>query len=423
MPENTFPPVDTAALPDESPHYVRAVTDMGEDREIVAQEDIYAANGMKLLAKGARINRSQYDRLNLHKLRAPLDLSLSTDQPLDAAQLAAEANRMFAADPAMAGIAQRAGDPLGFRQGLGALMLPPPLSFRLTVMRERRKGLFQHSLRSALISHSLAVRLGMSSHQKEDLLLAALCHDLGEMHTDPALLETSHRIAPQERRYILVHPITSYVLVRDLPGISTAVQQAVLQHHERLDGSGYPHGLTAEQIHPLAKLLGLAEVMEAVLRRADLHRLDVLLRLNQHRLDPAAIGVLRDLLRTDRVDVQAAPEERDVVQRMTHLVDVLRAWRELREHVGMSASPAAELAFLQERMDLLRSLALQAGIDQDDTAALMDIAREDGDVLRELEATLDELDWMMRDIANEIERRTTTPDNVYQNLVALLRAV
>lgn len=419
MPDTSPPQVDTTDIPDQSPHYVRAVTDMGDDREIVAQEDIYAANGMKLLAKGARINRSQYDRLNLHKLRVPIDLSLSTEQPVDAAQLAAEANRLLAADPAMAAIAQRAGDPLGFRHGLGMLSLPQPLGFRLTVMRETRNDLFQHSMRAALISHSLAVRLGMSLQQKEDLLLAALCHDLGEMHTDPALLEPAHRITPQERRYILVHPVTSYILLRDLPGISTATQQTVLQHHERLDGSGYPHGLTAEQMHPLAKLLSLAEVMEVVVRRADLHRLDVLLRLNQRRFDPAAIGVLRDLLRTDHGDEQPGSEERDVTQRMTHLVDVLRAWR---EQAKTTATLATELAFLPERMDLLRSLALQAGIDQDDTTSLMDLAREDSDVLRELEATLDELDWLMRDIANEIERRAPAPDNAYGNLLALLRS-
>jgi len=197
------------------------MTEMGEEREIVAHEDIYAANGMKLFAKGARINRSQYDRLNLHKLRVPLDLVLSTERPVDAAQLTNEANKLLASDSATARLADRTGDPLGFRHGLGALALPRPLAFRLTVMHEKRLALFQYSLRTALATFALAIRLGLSNRDKHDLLLVALCHDLGEMHTVPALLAPGHRITPQERRYIHVHPITSYVVLRDLPGLST----------------------------------------------------------------------------------------------------------------------------------------------------------------------------------------------------------
>jgi len=397
--------LDLDAPPDQSPHYVRSITEMGEEREIIAHEDIYAANGMKLFAKGARINRSQRDRLNLHKLRVPLDLVLSTEQAVDAIQLTNEANKVLANDPAMAHLTDRSGDPLGFRQGLGALSLPPPLAFRLTVMKDVRIPLFQHSLRVALIAFSLAVRMGLSDNDKHDLLLAALCHDLGEMHTDPALLAPGHRITPEERRYIHVHPITSYVVLRDLPGLSTGILQAVLHHHERLDGSGYPYGLTGEKIHPLGKILCVAEVMESVARRFDLQRLDVLLRLNQRRLDPAVVAALRDLLRADTKVAQSPPVERDATMQLMHVAAVLATWEILRARLHEQAATTPELGFLTERMEMLRSLVLQAGIDLDNVEGLLELANEDSTVLSEIQATLDELDWLMLDIANEIGRR------------------
>lgn len=314
MRQPSLPSTDLDALQNQSQHYVRSVTELGEEREIVAREDIYAANGMKLFAKGARINRSQCDRLTLHKLRVPLDLVLATEQQVDAAQLAYEANTLLASDTTMARLADRTGDPLGFRHGLGALSLPPPLAFRLTVMREKHPILFQHSLRTAMFTFALAVRLGLSTRDKHDLLLAALCHDLGEMHTDPALLTPNHRITQEERRYIHVHPITSYMVLCESQGLSTGTLQAVLHHHERLDGSGYPYGLTGKHIHPFAKLLCVAEVTEAVVRRADLPRLDVLLRLNQHRFDSAVVGAMRDLLRADTPVAQ------------THWLNVMRRY-------------------------------------------------------------------------------------------------
>ncbi|MCK0512935.1 HD-GYP domain-containing protein [Aromatoleum buckelii] len=398
---------------------------MGEEREVVAHEHVFAANGMKLIAKGTRINRSQCERLNLHKLRVPLDRVLATENPVNAAQLANDASKMLAADMAMARLAQRTGDPLGFRQGLAALALPRPLAFRLTVMREKRSGLFHHSLRTALITHSIASRLGLSNRDKQDLLLAALCHDIGEMHTDPALLASGHQVTPEQRRFIHVHPITSYVVLRDLPGVSSPAMQAVLHHHERLDGSGYPYGLRAGQIHPLAGLLCVAEVTEALVRRSEMQRLDVLLRLNQRRFEPAAVGALRQLLRTDPNASQDTPSDHDATVQLTRVAEVLGSWPALCDRLdAQAASP--ELAFLKERMAMLRSLVLQSGINPDDLEVLLELAREDSVVLNELRATLDELDWLMADIANEIERRTTALDvqsrSAVEELVVLLRA-
>ncbi len=418
--------IDRTGLPDQSPHYIQAVTDLGEERDIVAHQDIYAANGMKLLAKGARINRAQSERLQMHKLRVPLDLVLSTEQSLDANMLAADANRMFAEDPVMARLAERSGDPQGFRQGLGALILSRPLAFRLTVMREKRNGLYRHTLRVALITHAMAVLLELSERDKHDVLLAALCHDLGEMHTDPKLLASGHRITPEERRFVLVHPITSYIILQDLPDIPPATLQAVLHHHERLDGSGYPYGLTESQIDPLAKLLCVAEVMVGVVRRADRHRLDVMLRLNQRRFDAAVVAVLRDLLRVGVGEQETTPLEHDASVQLTHVAAVLAAWPGVRGALEQQPSSAPCLHFLNERMSMLRSLVLQAGIDPADAEILLELAREDSEVLVELHASLNELDWLMVDIANEVERRTAALDQLTRatvaGLVSLLRA-
>lgn len=415
--------VDHAALPDQSPHYIQAVADLGEEREIVAHEDIYASNGMKLLAKGARINRQQAERLKMHKLQVPLDLVLSAEQTIDGSMLAADANRMFAEDPVMLRLAERSGDPQGFRQGLSALTLSRPLGFRLTVMREKRNGLYRHTLRVALITHAMAVRLDLTEMEKHDVLLAALCHDLGEMHTDPELLASDHRITSEQRRFIHVHPITSYVILQAMPDIPSATLQAVLHHHERIDGSGYPHGLTESEIHPLAKLLCVAEVMVGVVRRADRHRLDVILRLNQQRFDPAVLGVLRDLLRIGDSEKQAALPECDPSVHLTHVMAVIAAWPGVRDALAAQPSCGPSLGFLNERMSLLRSLVLQVGIDPENAEMLLELARGEREILIELHATLDELHWMMIDIANEAERRTALLDPLTRSIVFKLITV
>lgn len=405
---NPSPKAELADVPDQSPHYVQAVTELGEERDVIAQEDIYSANGMKLVAKGAKLNNSLRERLNLHKLQMPLDFLLTTQDAVDAGQLAIDGSKLLAEDLSMLRLAERSGDPLGFKQCLGMLMLPAPLRFRLTVMKQRRFPLYQHSLRVALIAYAAAVVMRMPARQKQELLLAAICHDLGEMHTDPLLLAASHQMTPEERGYIHVHPITSYVLLRDMQGIPAATLQAVLHHHERLDGSGYPYGLASDKISQFARMLCVAEVMEGIGRRSEWHRLDVLLRLNHRRLDQEVVEAVRELIQADTGDYAENSAEDTVVLKLTHLRAVLHAWQSMQAGAGQQEPSASDLQFLGERMTMLRSLILQAGIDPDNFTSLLEIARGEPEVSAELQATLNELVWLTSDIANEIDRRTAT---------------
>lgn len=404
MPDTSPRRKEAPEAADQNPHYVRSVTEVGEKQEVVAHEDIYAANGMKLLAKGARIDRSKWEHLTAHKLKAPLDALLLTSGMMDQVALAAEADKLFAADPLLVRLSARSGDPLSFKFILGRIVLPHPIAFRLTVMHADRTELFRHSLRTAIIAHFLGVQLKLSEVQKDSLLLSALCHDLGEMHTDPSLLASGHRIDGDERRFIHVHPITGFVVLQELKVASPEVLQAVLQHHERLDGSGYPYALADEKIGRLARIIAVAETLEAVTRRYDLARLDVVLRLNQRRLDVITVKALRELLQTDIHSTDHAAADTDPVCRLSRLSDILQKWNTISKRIE-SESANEPLRFLADRMSMLHSLMLQAGI-YPDSAAVLNLAVQDTGVLEELLATLGEIDRLLDEFAFEIERRT-----------------
>lgn len=423
MAENNAGPKVELEAADQNPHYVRSVTETGEKQEVVAHEDIYAANGMKLLAKGARIDRSKWEKLADHKLKVPLDLVLTASNAMDAVALAAEADRLCATDPLLTTLANRSGDPLSFKFTLGRLALPHAVSFRLTVMQADRTEIFQHCLRTAIIAHYIGIHLKLGETQKDDLLFAALCHDLGEMHTNPELLASGQRIDGEERRFIHVHPITGYVVLQELKAGSPEAQQAVLQHHERMDGSGYPHGLAGGKIGILARVIAVAETLEVVARRFDLARLDVILRLNQRRLDAEVVTALRVLLQPELQAASHVAQESDAAHRLVRLSAILRRWDEVSPRI--ETEPAhAPLRFLKDRMSMLYSLTLQAGI-YPDSAAVLDLAGSESDVLDELLATLGEIDRLLDEFAFEIERRTESQvqcRGLAHELVELMRS-
>jgi HD superfamily phosphohydrolase YqeK len=281
---------------------------------------------------------------------------------------------------------------------------------RLTVMSEQHMDLYQHSLCTAILAFTLAQRSGLPSSQYETAILSALCHDFGEMHTDPVILDPSHSITPEERRFIHVHPITGYVLLHEMAGFPSSAAQAVLQHHERLDGSGYPHALCGQRIGILAQLVGIADVTEAALRRFELPRVDMLFRINHMRFARAMLDPLRDLLQVTAYDVRGWPDAGGTAAQLTQLGELLRAWSTLRtlleRQIAPASTDASPLAFLFERMASIRSLALQAGLDPDNMANMLEIAQEDATLQGELHFLLHETDWLLRDLANEFDRRS-----------------
>ncbi len=397
-----------ADLPGESPHYIRSVTELGDKEGVVVAEDIFAVNGMKLLAKGSNVTSHQFEHLTAHKLALPLDQSLIAEKPVDPNTLAVEANKILDSDPIYRRLAARAGDALAIRHCLGNLKIPDQLQMRLTVMREQRNEIYLHSLRTAMIVHCLAQRLKLGESDKNSLVMAALFHDVGEMHTNPAILAHGHDITPEERRFVHVHPLTSYVVVHEIPGFSPSAANAIMHHHERLDGSGYPHDLPGTKIPPSAKIVAVADVAEAVIKRFELHRLDMLFRLNQARFDSVTVHALRDLIHLSPDDAVAPPQETGAAAQLAHLAALLGAWFSVRAALtndnGKNGAPPQ--SFLFDRMTAICKLVVQAGFDPDNMESMLSIAREDPQILVELRGMLDEMDWLMRDLVHEMDRRS-----------------
>jgi HD-GYP domain-containing protein (c-di-GMP phosphodiesterase class II) len=407
--------MQASEVPGESPHFVRSVTGMGDTRDVVASADIYASNGTKLLAKGARIDSKQFEKLTRYKLSAPLDQVLTPDKAVDAATLAIEIDRILEGDAIYRQLLSRAGDPRQLKHCTANLRLHPTIELRLTVMADQHPEMFGHSLRSAIIAFACAQRMGVTAADLPAALLAALCHDFGEMHTDPRILDQSHQVTAEERRFVHVHPVTGYVLLKDLPGFPGAASKAVLQHHERLDGSGYPHGLRGGQIERLARIVAAADVTETVLRRLDMQRLEMLYRINKQRFDGEVLSVLRDLLQLQSLRPEEASPADDPSARLNHLSGLLHAWFELKamlEQGPAADAPGSPLAFLFDRMASVRSLVLQAGFSPDNMTSMLAMVQDDPVVLAELRAMLDEMDWLLADLANEIDRRSPELDGL-----------
>ena len=120
-----------------------------------------------------------------------------------------------------------------------------------------------HQRRVAQLSCAMARELGWSPDRVEGIQVLCFLHDMGKIAVPAEILNKPGKISPTEFSLIKVHPQVGYDILKDI-AFPWPVAQGVLQHHERLDGSGYPSGLTAEEITPEAKILAVADVVEAM---------------------------------------------------------------------------------------------------------------------------------------------------------------
>ncbi|WP_127478221.1 PAS domain S-box protein [Sulfurivermis fontis] len=120
-----------------------------------------------------------------------------------------------------------------------------------------------HQQRVAELATAIAGEMGLPEEQREGLRLGALIHDIGKIYVPAEFLNRPGHLSDTEFEIIQSHPVMGHDIVKGIE-FPWPVAQMVVQHHERLDGSGYPKGLKGDEILLEARILAVADVVEAM---------------------------------------------------------------------------------------------------------------------------------------------------------------
>lgn len=394
----------------DSPNYLRAITHMADRCAVVAQDAIYTDNGIKLVDKGGRIDSRLYDRLVQHKLREPIDTHLSVEGAVDIPALAA-AGQALAEEGALSRLLVHAlGSSGRLLAPLHFMPLPAPIAFKLTVMREQRPDLFRHSLQMMMVAVYLGIKSGMGERECVPLATAALLHDAGVLHMDPTWRDPQHRVTGVERKQLVAHPITAMLMARDAQVYPRSVEVAILEHHERMDGSGYPRNLQGKDISPLGRILLLAEVVAAFFEKyTDMPalQLSLVLRLNHCKFPSDLVAHVFPLLQGDLShDVALVPLGADAPRYIQTLADAFEQWERLKETAPQQAQATdTALAFLDLRLRALHKVLVESGADPAQRSGLFDHLQGDSAGLAEVAFVGREALWQLQTIVYACQRR------------------
>jgi putative nucleotidyltransferase with HDIG domain len=124
--------------------------------------------------------------------------------------------------------------------------------------------IFTHSLNVTMYSLAIGMKLNLRDYELEALGLGAILHDVGKVKVPEEILMKPERLTDEEFLQIKKHTVEGFELLRNIPSVTLIAAHCAYQHHERLNGSGYPRGIKGNEIHPFGKIIAVADVFDAV---------------------------------------------------------------------------------------------------------------------------------------------------------------
>ena len=123
---------------------------------------------------------------------------------------------------------------------------------------------FQHCVSVSTLMIALCRQLGLDADTTREAALGALLHDVGKMKTPSGILNKPGKFTDAEFAIMKRHPEDGHAMLVDTPGIGAVPLAITLHHHERVDGSGYPHKLTGDTIPHAAQMAAIVDVYDAI---------------------------------------------------------------------------------------------------------------------------------------------------------------
>ncbi|MCB1873959.1 MAG: HD domain-containing protein [Gammaproteobacteria bacterium] len=396
--------------------YIKNIAELGETEEVTVSDDVHAENGMKLLAKGTRINRSVLNRLLRHKLVKPIDQTTMINDAINRETLVTAAGALMDNNTEMGRLLRQLRDSNFPQRVFNRVRLLPVVCNKLTVAQRLYEPLFLHSLRVALAASVVGEQLGCSEAELETLATAGLVHDIGALHIEASQLHQSEQLRSEHWRQIYTHPWISHLILEEFQEYTPHISRAVLEHHERMDGSGYPHGLKGSQISRAGRILSFVDFSVATSQKLGLRHMFTIVKIHPRAFEREVVQVLAGIVRNfDEVLQPSVPRiEIGVLRNLMATVSETLSSAPMEIPLTV-ANPSPQLktmmGLLQRTVQALTLMVHRIGFELKNVE--FSIGRLEGDpVLQtELEVLLHEIHFRLRGLILELHRYRYADEN------------
>ncbi|MCX7667682.1 MAG: HD domain-containing protein, partial [Atribacterota bacterium] len=233
---------------------------------------LFDEKGQILLGKGKHITRAFLDKLKARGedyVLAEIMEEVTIEAPLEDISFETKHKTLNDLQETLTLLSQGKTVPIDpleqdVRKILQEVKAHQELVIPITQLKKHDDFTFTHSLNVSIIATFIGKFLGLREEAIQVLGLGALLHDLGKLHIPSEILNKSQPLTPEEREIIQQHPVVARKILDEQTHLSGTTKNIALQHHEKIDGSGYPRHLFGRDISLLAQIAAVADIYEAL---------------------------------------------------------------------------------------------------------------------------------------------------------------
>lgn len=242
-----------------NPHALSLIFQAGITKPIVASQDIVDESGNKLWSRDQPVSHALHQRLLERKLQFPIESCLRAVDGVTVVDLLADAESMLNQQDGLLKHFKPWASAL--LQGIKSLPLHAVVQLLLTTRRSTDEQRYKHDIQTMLVSGAIRASSGANDYDLKLALLGGLLHDLGEMYISPAYVQTHGPMSMAGYRHLAVHPRVGELLLSRQTDYPAVLARGVGEHHERLNGTGYPSRSDHTSISSLGSCLAAAEAI------------------------------------------------------------------------------------------------------------------------------------------------------------------
>ncbi|WP_409344694.1 HD-GYP domain-containing protein [Paenibacillus sp. MBLB4367] len=247
------------------------------------KRDIVNDFGAVLIAAETRLKPEHWQKLIQHRVEiSPLDLHPEEQEPAAHIGLSANESKVEQATERIKGIFDEIRDKQTIPiHDIQEHVIPSlesathnyrDLFLLLTDLQSKDDYTYRHNIGVGVLSALLGKWLKLSEEEQAQLMVSATLYDVGKMLVPESILNKKGKLTAEEFELLKTHTVLGHDLIRACPGTTDVMARVALEHHERMDGSGYPHGKKNGDIHLFSKIVAVADVFHAMISDRPYHK-------------------------------------------------------------------------------------------------------------------------------------------------------
>lgn len=397
-----------------SNQYLGHVTDLGEKDVVTASEDIMSSKGVMLLPKGASINKKLLSRLQQHSIDKDVDQVIDIQDTLDGSALMEYAQEYLEDNPQYSASLDLLHDRTTPIRGFARLRLNTSTRNKLTVCKKQKPELFEHSVLITYTSLCVADLVQLPQTEKDDLATAAILHDLGMMHLSDDILNHDEVFTKEEEKHIATHPIIIHRILNQFPEYQDSIARITLEHHEHLDGSGYPMAKTSEKLSLASQILAVSECAVSIYSKHSYHYAITVLKshMGEQFNDQASKALIKILESWNKAATSLEiPKSKEEIEELYAKISAcVTSGQKIMDGLKnpFASTPAAQ--HLTQRLDSIELSLVNAGLDRLRGNTTIKLAAEDDELGMEIGDLIQDATFQIMD-GIRIFRRQLHPDS------------